>query len=90
MPPKNRLERGAENFFPEMKTLNRMLSIKSNIVVCTSFFQYSTPGTQNMPPKNRLERRADNFFPEMKTLNRMLSIKPNIVVGTLFFWTVPP
>ena len=85
MPSKNRFERGAVNFFSEMKTINTLLSIEPNIFVWTPFFQYATPGTQKMPSKNCFERGAGNFFSEMKTINRLLSIEPNIVVCTSFF-----
>ena len=38
MPSKNCFERGAANFFSEMKTIYRMQSIEPNIVVCSLFF----------------------------------------------------
>ena len=88
MSSKNCLKKGARNFFLEMKTINKMLSIEPNIVVCTSFFQQATPGTQKIPFKNCFKRGGGGlriFFLEMKTINRMLSIEPNIVVCTSFF-----
>ena len=47
-----------------------MPSTELNIDVYTPFFQWATPGTQNMPSKNRFGRGAGNFFSGMKTINR--------------------
>ena len=40
------------NFFSEMAINNKMLLIDPNSDVCTSFFQWATPGTQKMPSQN--------------------------------------
>ena len=50
-PLKTVLKRGLGIFFPEMKTINRMLSIESNNAVCTSFFNRLPPGHINSPLK---------------------------------------
>ena len=67
-----------------------MLSTELNIDVCTSFFQWATPGTQKLPSKNCFKRGGGNFFFEMKTINRLLSIESNFVICTPFFQYATP
>ena len=73
-----------------MKTINRLLSIKPNIFVCTPFFQYATPVTQTLPSKIVLKGGLGIFFLKQKLLIECYRLNHILSFALFFFNKLPP